>query len=71
MFDILRVVGLVEDPSEDGEQDAFVREAFARWRSLADVIARGLAGRFPHGWYRFDYCLEGAIKLGRPAYVRG
>jgi hypothetical protein len=32
-FDILRVVGLVEEPPEEGAQELFVRDAFARWRS--------------------------------------
>src|SRR3984957_20733552 len=33
-FDILRVVGLVDEPAEGGAQEAFVQEAFARWREL-------------------------------------
>lgn len=61
-FDILRVVGLVGELAGEGAQDAFVREAFARWRSLTEELAEGSAGRFPFGWYRFDYCLEGALK---------
>jgi transcriptional regulator with XRE-family HTH domain len=36
-FDILRVVGLVEEPTEDGAQETFVRDAFQRWRELKEV----------------------------------
>ncbi|HEY4342736.1 MAG TPA: transcriptional regulator [Parvibaculum sp.] len=61
-FDILRVVGLVDEPAEDGVQDTFVREAFVRWRSLTDKLPKDSPGRFPHGWYRFDYWLEGDLK---------
>jgi transcriptional regulator with XRE-family HTH domain len=60
-FDILRVVGLVEEPAEDGAQEAFVLEAVARWRELISSLPKESAGRFPHGWYRFDYALEGPI----------
>lgn len=58
-FDILRVVGLVDEPAEEG---AFVRDAFARWRELTDPLPEDSPGRFPHGWYRFDYALEGDLK---------
>ena len=58
-FDILRVVGLVVEPSDE---DAFVREAFARWRELTDQLPEDSSGRFPHGWFRFDYALEGDLK---------
>jgi transcriptional regulator with XRE-family HTH domain len=61
-FDILRVVGLVEEPAEGGAQEAFVQEAFARWRALTDKLPEDSAGRFPDGWYRIDYALEGEIK---------
>lgn len=61
-FDILRVVGLVDELAEDGAQDAFVREAFARWRNLTGKLPKDSPGRFPHGWYRFDYWLEGNLK---------
>jgi transcriptional regulator with XRE-family HTH domain len=61
-FDILRVVGLVDERAEDGAQDAFVRETFTRWRTLTDALPNDSPGRFPHGWYRFDYCLEGDLK---------
>lgn len=61
-FDILRVVGLVEESAKDGAQDAFVREAMGRWRALTEGLPEDSPGRFRHGWYRFDYCLEGELK---------
>lgn len=73
-FDILRVVGLIEEPGEGGAQDAFVQEAFARWRDLTAKLPENSPGRFPNGWYRFDYALEGelrAIKLHQlPAILK-
>ena len=60
-FDILRVVGLIEEPKEDGAQEAFVQEAFARWRELTAELPADSPGRFPHGWYRIDYALEGDL----------
>ena len=41
-FDILRVLGLLDEASEQGPQDAFVREAFGRWRSLTELRHKGL-----------------------------
>jgi transcriptional regulator with XRE-family HTH domain len=61
-FDILRVVGLVHEPADGGAQEAFVREAFTRWRSLVEQLPKDSPSRFPHGWYRFDYCLEGELR---------
>jgi transcriptional regulator with XRE-family HTH domain len=61
-FDILRVVGLVEEPNQEGAQEAFVQEAFARWRELTAPLPENSPGRFPHGWYRIDYALEGDLK---------
>lgn len=61
-FDILRVVGLVEEEPEDGAQDRFVRESFERWRSLVATEPKDSPARFSNGWYRFDYCLEGDLK---------
>lgn len=61
-FDILRVVGLVEEPSKVGSQEAFVQGAFARWRVLTSALPKDSPGRFPHGWYRIDYALEGDLK---------
>ena len=61
-FDILRVVGLIEEPSEEGAQEVFVQEAFARWRELTATLPEKSPGRFPDGWYRIDYALEGDLK---------
>ena len=61
-FDILRVVGLVEEPAEADAQEAFVQAAFARWQELTAKLPTDSPGRFPHGWYRFDYALEGDLK---------
>ena len=61
-FDILRVVGLVAETGEGEGQEAFVRAAYERWRTLTSKLDANSPGRFPHGWYRFDYWLEGEIK---------
>lgn len=61
-FDILRVVGLVEEPNQEGAQEAFVQEAFTRWRELIAPLPQDSPGRFPDGWYRIDYALEGEMK---------
>jgi transcriptional regulator with XRE-family HTH domain len=61
-FDILRVVGLVDEPSKEGAQETFVQQAFARWRELTAKLPEDSPGRFPHGWYRIDYTLEGDLK---------
>jgi transcriptional regulator with XRE-family HTH domain len=61
-FDILRVVGLVEEPAGEGTQEAFVQEAFSRWRELTAKLPENSPGRFPNGWYWFDYALEGELK---------
>lgn len=61
-FDILRVVGLVEEQGEDGAQDVFVQEAFKRWRDLTAKLPENSPGRMPHGFYRIDYWLEGDLK---------
>lgn len=61
-IDILRVVGLAEEPIEGGCQEAFVQEAFARWQELTEKLPKDSPGRFPHGWYRIDYALEGDLK---------
>ncbi len=61
-FDILRVVGLIDEPAEDGAQESFVREALSRWRALTESLPKDSPGRFRHGWYRFDYCLKGELK---------
>ena len=61
-FDILRVVGLVHEPAAGGAQEGFVRAAFARWQALAKELPKESPGRFPHGWYRIDYALDGDLK---------
>jgi transcriptional regulator with XRE-family HTH domain len=61
-FDILRVVGLIVEPTGEGAQEAFVRDAFARWRELTGKLPKDSPGRFPDGWYRIDYALEGDLK---------
>lgn len=62
-FDILRVVGLVQETPESGAQEIFVRDAFARWRDLTAGLPDDEAfGRFPNGWYRIDYALEGNLR---------
>jgi transcriptional regulator with XRE-family HTH domain len=61
-FDILRVVGLIEEPTGVGVQEAFVQEAFARWRTLTTKLPENSPARFPHGWYRCDYALEGDLR---------
>jgi transcriptional regulator with XRE-family HTH domain len=65
-FDILRVVGLVDEPKTEGAQEKFVQEAFARWRELTGKLPEDSYGRFPNGWYRIDYALEGDLKHIEP-----
>lgn len=61
-FDILRVVGLVHEPADSGAQEGFVRAAFARWQDLTKDLEKDSPARFPNGWYRIDYCLEGDLR---------
>jgi transcriptional regulator with XRE-family HTH domain len=61
-FDILRVVGLLDEPEEGGAQERFLRESFERWRSLTADLPAANPARFPDGFYRVDYCLEGELK---------
>jgi len=61
-FDILRVVGLVKESAGEGAQEAFVRDAFDRWRTLTSELPKDSYGRFPHGFYRIDYALDGNLK---------
>jgi transcriptional regulator with XRE-family HTH domain len=65
-FDILRVVGLVAETDTEGAQSAFVQKAFERWRELTSKLPSDSVGHLPDGSYRFDYCLEGDIKLLEP-----
>jgi transcriptional regulator with XRE-family HTH domain len=61
-FDILRVVGLLDEPKPEDAHDRFVRDAFKRWQSLAETLPADSPGRFPHGWFRFDYQLVGELR---------
>jgi len=61
-FDILRVVGLVDEPASDSAHGVFVQQAIARWQSLIEKLPESSPGRFPNGWYRIDYALEGDLK---------
>ncbi len=61
-IDILRVVGLAEEASSEGSQEAFVGDAFARWRDLIRDLPQDSPGRFPAGWYRIDYAIEGGVR---------
>jgi transcriptional regulator with XRE-family HTH domain len=61
-FDILRVIGLIEELDGESAQEAFVRDAFNRWRELTSALPKDSPARFPHGWYRFDYALESDLK---------
>lgn len=61
-FDILRVVGLIEETKEEDVQDGFVRQSFTRWQKLSNQLPENAPGRFLHGWYQFDYYLEGDLK---------
>ncbi len=54
--------GLVDEQTDQGAQEAFVRDAFERWRSLTKDLPKDSPGCFPHGWYRFDYWLEGELR---------
>jgi transcriptional regulator with XRE-family HTH domain len=65
-FDILRVVGLVEEPPDEGAQEIFVRDAQTRWRQLTAKLPQDSPGRFPNGWYRIDYALEGDLRHVEP-----
>ncbi len=70
-LDILRVVGLVDEPNEGDTQTRFVREAFERWRNLVAPLPLDCPARFPNGWVRFDYWLEGDLKTPElPAFER-
>jgi transcriptional regulator with XRE-family HTH domain len=61
-FAILRVVGLLDEGErKEGAQGAFVQEAFARWRDLTKSLPENSPARFPNGWYRIDYALEGDL----------
>jgi transcriptional regulator with XRE-family HTH domain len=57
-FDILNVVGLINESSGETAQDTFVHESFAKYEQLA----KNSSVAFTNGWFRFDYYLEGNLK---------
>lgn len=62
-MDILRVVGLVYDISRKDVQEIFVSEAHERWRLLTSGLPPEFEyARFPNGWYRVDYEIDGDLK---------
>lgn len=61
-FDILRVVGLMDEPVAAGAQERFLRESIERWQSLVKDLPAKSPARFPDGYYRADYCLGGELK---------
>lgn len=61
-FDIMRVVGLLDEPVAAGAQERFLRESLERWQSLVKDLAVKSPARFPDGYYRADYCFGGALK---------
>lgn len=52
----------MDEAAGEGAQEAFVKEAFSAWRNLTAKLPEDSPARFPHGWYRFDYALEGELK---------
>src|ERR1700727_2045957 len=65
-FDILRVLGLLTEPSGTGARENFVREAYARWQRLTEKLSERSPARFPDGSYRIDYNLNGDLKRFEP-----
>lgn len=61
-FDILRVVGLLDEPREGGAQERFLRESIERWTELVATLPPESPARFPDGFYRMDYWLDGPLK---------
>jgi transcriptional regulator with XRE-family HTH domain len=61
-FDILRVVGLIEEENFEDAQNSFVKKASARWQGLISQMPKYSPARFSNGWYQFDYHLEGELK---------
>jgi transcriptional regulator with XRE-family HTH domain len=61
-FDILRVVGLLDEPGESDAQEHFLRAAIERWQDLTKPLPPDSPARFPKGWYRIDYWLKGDLK---------
>lgn len=69
-FDILRIVGLVEEPSQEATQEGFVSDAYARWRDLTKTLPKDSPGRFPYGWFQIDYALTGDLREVNPSRFR-
>lgn len=61
-FDILRVVGLMDEPVAADAQGRFLRESIERWQSLVKDLPPKSPARFPYGYYRVDYCFGGELK---------
>lgn len=61
-FDILRVVGLMDEPVAAGAQERFLRESIERWQTLVKDLPAKSPARFPDGSYRVDYCFGGELK---------
>lgn len=61
-FDILRVVGLMDEPAATGAQERFLRESLERWQALVSDLPPKSAARFPDGYCRADYCFTGELK---------
>lgn len=59
-LDILKVVGLVAQPSTLSPQDEFRTDADSRWQELVDGLPAGSPARLEDGSYAFDYELTGA-----------
>lgn len=57
-FDILRVVGMVDEPEPETAQDRFVRETLLAWQAMdAARIA------MPTGYFWMDYWLDGPVRI--------
>lgn len=61
-FDILRVIGLLDEREAPDPQGQFVHAALRRWQELIDGAPTDAAARLPFGHYRFDYWLDGDLK---------
>jgi transcriptional regulator with XRE-family HTH domain len=61
-FAILRVVGLLDEDGKEDPHQVFVMDAYNHWRALTAKLPSDSPGRFLHGFYRFDYALEGDLK---------
>lgn len=64
-FDILKVVGLIDERPPESMQDVFVRESMEKWNAATTDLLQTSVTPFLNGWYRFDYYLEGNPNHGR------